>query len=506
MKRLSIPSTVTVIARGTFQYCERLTEVELNDGLLEIGDGAFSMCSALKRVEIPSTVVRIGDRAFEYAPVSIQLPDSIENIDQRALANNKTITNFRIPPLIRSISSGVLADCESLFSLELPESIYMGMMPFSNCISLRNIALPYDVSILGRGIRGPFQFCDDLKELFDTDNQITNALQHRFDNLPIHKMIYYQSYNNVTPDQLNSALDMRSGQRRSARMKLDQTGKQQDCLGMTPLHIIACSTVQNIELYKVLVAKYPDNLITKDRWGAVPLLYAVWGNAPSEVIRFLIESHQETLVTKDKWELTPLLYAVWGKVPSEIIRFLVESYQSLYPNQEFNLTQMMATLSKAKVSNDVIRTLLDIQQELVPDLNWEEWIGELTAHDHISQKTFRFLVQCGFTERVNAIGLKQYRDGMMGEMEKSFSFGKVVWLDSVRSKLIQYEEEYHTLKEATTILELALWKYKMEESDTKKKRKRTYESDSDFREQCRVGCSADIVIEHVLPFLVPRCE
>ena len=220
LKRLSIPSTVTVITRGTCQYCERLTEVELNDGLLEIGDGAFSMCSALKRVEIPSTVVRIGDRAFEYAPVSIQLPDRIENIDQRALANNKTITNFRIPPLIRCISSGVLADCESLFSLELPESIYMGMMPFSNCISLRNIALPYDVSILGRGIRGPFQFCDDLKELFDTDNQIINALQHRFDNLPIHKMIYYQSYNNVTPDQLNSALDMRSGQRRSARMKL----------------------------------------------------------------------------------------------------------------------------------------------------------------------------------------------------------------------------------------------------------------------------------------------
>ena len=27
---------------------------------------------------------------------------------------------------------------------------------------------------------------------------------------------------------------------------------------------------------KVLVTKYPENLVAEDRWGAVPLLYAIW--------------------------------------------------------------------------------------------------------------------------------------------------------------------------------------------------------------------------------------
>ena len=79
-------------------------------------------------------------------------------------------------------------------------------------------------------------------------------------------MIYYQSYNNVTPDELNNATEIRLSRRRS---KLDPTGNQQDCLGMTPLHILACSTIQNIEIYKVLVSKYPETLVTEDRWGAI---------------------------------------------------------------------------------------------------------------------------------------------------------------------------------------------------------------------------------------------
>ena len=52
------------------------------------------------------------------------------------------------------------------------------------------------------------------------------------------------------------------------------------------------------------------------------------------------------------------------------------------------------------------------------------------------------------------------------------------------------------------MLELALWKNEMDESDIKK-RKCTEELGSNFREQCRVSCRADIVIEHVLPFLKP---
>jgi hypothetical protein len=76
------------------------------------------------------------------------------------------------------------------------------------------------------------------------------------------------------------------------RSLLNPTGNQQDCLGMTPLHILACSSVHDLDVYRLIVEKYPANLITEDRWGALPLLYAFWGAAPAEIIGFLLESYQ----------------------------------------------------------------------------------------------------------------------------------------------------------------------------------------------------------------------
>ena len=96
--RARIHPSVTVIPDYTFQWRQKLEEVELCDGLLEIGERAFYDCRALKNINIPSTVVLIGDNAFEYVRASIQLPDSIQNIGHDAFADNKIISKFRIPP------------------------------------------------------------------------------------------------------------------------------------------------------------------------------------------------------------------------------------------------------------------------------------------------------------------------------------------------------------------------------------------------------------------------
>jgi hypothetical protein len=50
--------------------------------------------------------------------------------------------------------------------------------------------------------------------------------------------------------------------------------------------------MHDIELYPVIVENYPTTLITEDSWGALPLLYAFWGAAPTEIIAFLLESYQ----------------------------------------------------------------------------------------------------------------------------------------------------------------------------------------------------------------------
>jgi len=113
---------------------------------------------------------------------------------------------------------------------------------------------------------------------------------------------------------------------------------------MTPLHILACSTLQNIELYRVLVAKYPEALITEDSWGALPIQYAVWGGAPNE-----------------------------------IVQFMAERYLSLYPNYELDWTKMFISLSKRNVQRDVVKSLLDLQQNFFPnqEIDWNSIISML---------------------------------------------------------------------------------------------------------------------------------
>ena len=178
--------------------------------------------------------------------------------------------------------------CKTIFSLELPEDVTrIGNTAFSYCFCLRNVAFPTNAD-LGENIFGAQSETEqyNLFQLFGTIAEMISELQHRFDGIPIHILIYYHSYNQGVLQDLIAVINMRSGN------MLNPTGNQQDCLGMTPLHILVCSSVHNLALYRVIIEKYPTNLITEDRWGALPMLYAFWGAAPSEIIQFLIESYR----------------------------------------------------------------------------------------------------------------------------------------------------------------------------------------------------------------------
>ena len=86
--------------------------------------------------------------------------------------------------------------------------------------------------------------------------------QHRFDGLPIHKICYYHSYH----DDDKNILDLTCGIHPWSTMtrcgKLNDIGNQQDAVGITPLHILACSTKYNLQMFQLLVEKYPENQVT----------------------------------------------------------------------------------------------------------------------------------------------------------------------------------------------------------------------------------------------------
>jgi hypothetical protein len=417
--------------------------IELHEGLREIGPGAFQNCRSLKEVQSSGGVESIGIGAF-YSCVRF----------------NK----FRSPPLVTTIPFVMLNNCTGLFSLELPEIIIrVGDHAFCHCRSLRNVALASN-TVVNENV---FIHCLDLLHIFGTQEAIVDALRNRFNRLPIHCKMYYKSYYPMVLEEIRNIIMSENGE-------LHPTGLQQDCLGMTLLHILACSTVQFLELYQIMIEKYPESLIVEDAWGAVPLLYAVWGDTPNE-----------------------------------IVELLVNSYQSLYPDHDFNWNGMLITLGQANAPEGVIQNLLDVKQTLSPEhnINWDQILGELV--DRADPKTFCFLTRCSIATRVNAIGVKHFRDAMVDDwMGDDHDFNREEWRTETITKLEYYESEYRRLKEITSLLELALWKLRMDnsilEGDAVGRGSKKMKFDqSDFRLQCRVSCGADHVVETVWPYSLP---
>ena len=461
LSQINIPSTVSKIGKGAFKDCEKLAKLELSEGLVEIGEMAFCSCN-LYGINIPSTVKSICGLAFAHVPLkNLSLPDGIESIGNKAFCNGD-FTTVRIPPFITTVTETMCRGI-GMFSIELPESIEKINEKAFACVMLRNFAIPLDTEIENDA----FKDCEELKQL-GTERNIINALQHRFDNLPIHKMLYYQSY----------------GQRITRDIIDAPSIKQQDTLGMTPLHILACSTKQNIELYKMFIEKHPESLITKDKWGALPLLYAIWGN-----------------------------------VDKEIVQFLVQSYKSIFPNYVLNWNMMMETLGKFSAEGTETRCLHNIQKDSFPnqfidlDTLLENAITR-SKPDHsnyINRRALRCFTTRSVSTRGLAIRYKPIRLQIMESIRTTITPDTIQvrrdYVENVYKKLEICEDKYNRMMEALTMFELLLWKNKMDDccgqqSRTRRSKKMRLD-DSDMRKQCRIKCGAEtnIVIEHVLPYL-----
>ena len=209
-----------------------------------------------------------------------------------------------------------------------------------------------------------------------------------------------------------------------------------------------------------------------------------------------------------------------SEAPSEIVKFLLESYKSLFPNHQFDWNKMMLSLARfdaltlrPKPQHDVIRHFWGIQQESFPDqrINWGVILEEAKSRwdeghpEYIPKQSFIHLVRLSISVRANRLGyrkLKHYIHEMVNKVYKTdfpiSSQGRRDYIAEVQEHLVHCEDEYRTLKEAITLLELALWKKKMndrcQEANEKRRIKRVKIEELAIRQQCRVGSGADIVI------------
>lgn len=174
---VSIPSTMENIygyyGRGTFQNCEKLTEVNIvgSDNIdAEIGGYAFSNCTSLKNIVIPGNYRKIGERAFsgclnltsfEYKKSQYDYPN--QNIGQNVFNGCTLLKDVKLPNTLETIGDYAFYNCSSLLQFKIPEGVKtIGGYAFSGCKMLDTVSIPSTTESIGASC---FRSCSALKNV-----------------------------------------------------------------------------------------------------------------------------------------------------------------------------------------------------------------------------------------------------------------------------------------------------------------------------------------------------
>lgn len=101
------------------KYADKITEVVIEDGVMDIGKAAFSGCMNL---------------------TSVTIPDSVYSIKQGAFKDCKSLTSVIIPNGISEIQAEVFSGCVALLGIHIPRSVItVEENAFYGCSALTNI-------------------------------------------------------------------------------------------------------------------------------------------------------------------------------------------------------------------------------------------------------------------------------------------------------------------------------------------------------------------------------
>lgn len=133
---------LTLIKKGAFQYCSKLTSVIIPENVITIGDNAFMKCSSLTNMTIYGSVETIGKSAFNECSIltNVTIPDSVITIGDSAFCYCSSLTNVTIPDSVNTIGKEAFYNCSSLIHMTMGNSITsIGDSAFYNCSGLNEV-------------------------------------------------------------------------------------------------------------------------------------------------------------------------------------------------------------------------------------------------------------------------------------------------------------------------------------------------------------------------------
>ena len=142
-----LPDSVTKVGENAFNHCDKAISIDFGTGLKEIGAKAFSDCKALTSISLPASLETIGSSAFSGCAGltgGLVIPNSVTTIGDSAFANDEKLTGaLTIGSSVTSIGKSAFGSCKFSGTLTIPDSVTsIGESAFNACqftdISLGN--------------------------------------------------------------------------------------------------------------------------------------------------------------------------------------------------------------------------------------------------------------------------------------------------------------------------------------------------------------------------------
>ncbi len=114
-------SAVSKIDIGSVNGYLPLQSIDLPDSIKEIQEDAFRYCKELSSIHMPASLEVIGSCAFAscYELVDIEIPDTVRNIGKGAFAYCRALEEVTIPSTLEVMGEGVFLGCESLLNISM---------------------------------------------------------------------------------------------------------------------------------------------------------------------------------------------------------------------------------------------------------------------------------------------------------------------------------------------------------------------------------------------------
>lgn len=151
LREVVLPSTIKVIDQVAF-YNARITQVNLPEGLDSIGMAAFSG-NHIEHLTLPASCSHVGFEAFSDAVELKRLTfsEGATIVPRYIACSNRLLETVDLPSTIEEIEDMAFMNCPALKNAVLPEGLKrIGDAAFRYCSGIDSLAIPASVESIGR--------------------------------------------------------------------------------------------------------------------------------------------------------------------------------------------------------------------------------------------------------------------------------------------------------------------------------------------------------------------